>query len=126
MLRRSNRVSRPPCRFDASVPYNQTFRRFSAAPAFPLPTGPVQLIHPKLLPNLDPDPPTYREAITSSDGDLWEDCGALVKRNTWTLVLPVGRKAVRCKWVFRRTLNPDGTSPATRPATALISNMALI
>lgn len=35
---------------------------------------------------------------------------ALQRNNTWSLVsLPEGRKAIRCKWVFRVKENPDGS-----------------
>ena len=33
-----------------------------------------------------------------------------MQRNTWELVtLPAGRKTVRCKWVFKKKMNADGT-----------------
>ena len=33
-----------------------------------------------------------------------------MQRKTWELVsLPAGRKTVRCKWVFKKKMNADGT-----------------
>jgi histone deacetylase 1/2 len=67
------------------------------------------------MPDLEADPTSYREAVTSIDADLWQtaihqEYDALVQRKTWELVpLPPGRKAVKCKWVFKRKLNADAT-----------------
>ncbi len=54
------------------------------------------------------DPLTFQEAMRSSFADDWRDVcqyeiDALAKNGTWMLTdLPVGRKAVRSKWVFKR------------------------
>ena len=117
-LRRSSRVTRPPDFLDASMLYNASqpySRQPHASPAFPTHDNPSHSIPPNFLPDSDPDPTTYRQAISSADGDLWaaaitEEYEALVKRGTWELVpLPPGRIPVRCKWVFKRKLHADGT-----------------
>lgn len=39
-----------------------------------------------------------------------EEYLALIRNNTWTLVVPPSRRtAIGCKWVFRIKENPDGT-----------------
>ena len=54
-----------------------------------------------------PDPLTFTKAMESALADEWKEvCAyeidALAKNGTWTLVeLPVGRKAVKSKWVFK-------------------------
>lgn len=51
-------------------------------------------------------PRTYSEVIKRDDYFLWKKVmdnyfDSLIKNNTWELVeLPVGRKAINCKWVF--------------------------
>ena len=54
------------------------------------------------------DPATFQEAMASDFADEWHEAckyemDALAKNGTWTLVdLPLGRKAVKSKWVFKR------------------------
>lgn len=39
-----------------------------------------------------------------------DEINALDHNNTWELVeLPVGKKAIGCKWVFMVKVNPDGS-----------------
>ena len=39
-----------------------------------------------------------------------DEYSALLRNNTWSLVdLPVGRKVIGCKWIFRVKENPDGS-----------------
>eukprot|EP00873_Tetraselmis_striata_P004996 jgi/Tetstr1/425260/TSEL_015713.t1 len=41
---------------------------------------------------------------------MWVEYRSLIARKTWVLVtLPSGRKAVRCKWVFKTKRNADGS-----------------
>ena len=53
---------------------------------------------------IESDPQTYREA---SEDPIWktsmkEEFHSLQKNDTWELViLPSGRKLVKCKWVFK-------------------------
>ena len=53
------------------------------------------------------NPATYWEAMALERADKWHDAcqyemDALAKNGTWTLVdLPLGRKAVKPKWVFK-------------------------
>ena len=82
---------------------------------FPFPEQPIIPSFPPVLPDLGPDPLTYREAITSPDCDMWQttihqEYDALMARKTWELVpLLVGRKTVRCKLVFKKKINYDGS-----------------
>ncbi|KXJ62485.1 hypothetical protein RP20_CCG007100 [Aedes albopictus] len=60
------------------------------------------------------DPVTHQDAIRRDDADKWkvamqEEYDAHVSNETWTLTeLPKGRKAIRCKWVYRTKLDADG------------------
>ena len=39
-----------------------------------------------------------------------EEMDALIDNGTWDLVrLPVGKKAIGCRWVFIVKVNPDGS-----------------
>ena len=41
---------------------------------------------------------------------IHQEYNALMARKTWELVpLPAGRKTVRCKWVFKKKMNVDGS-----------------
>ncbi|KAE8675254.1 hypothetical protein F3Y22_tig00111689pilonHSYRG00088 [Hibiscus syriacus] len=61
----------------------------------------------------DGEPSTYQEAINNSDASLWmmamqEEIEALYKNNIWDLVpLPLGRKPIGNKWVFKIKRNGD-------------------
>eukprot|EP00873_Tetraselmis_striata_P042814 jgi/Tetstr1/463078/TSEL_008013.t1 len=61
------------------------------------------------------DPQTHTEALTGPDAPhwleaMWVEYRSLIARKTWVLVaLPSGRKAVRCKWVFKTKRNADGS-----------------
>ena len=117
--RRSQRVSRPPTRLNAAYLRAPQGRAPLHGPAtyatFPFPDQPVAPNFPPVIPDLGPDPMTYREAITSPDCDMWQtaihqEYDALMARKTWELVpLPAGRKTIRCKWVFKKKMNADGT-----------------
>jgi hypothetical protein len=58
------------------------------------------------------DPLSYAEAMRSADAEEWKvacqyEIDMLAKNGTWVLMdLPVGRKAVKSKWVFK--LKADG------------------
>jgi hypothetical protein len=62
----------------------------------------------------DDDPRTAREAVDSEDGNLWkrameEEMASLDKNEAWDLVeLPIGRKPIGNKWVFKKKLNAEG------------------
>lgn len=61
-----------------------------------------------------PEPRTYKEAIESPEAKLWiaamdEEIKSLTENHTWTLTnLPENRKAVGCKWIYKRKLDEDG------------------
>jgi hypothetical protein len=60
------------------------------------------------------EPKTYTEAVRSRDGKEWSraimsELDSLKMRDTWRSVrLPEGRRAIGCKWVFKRKRNADG------------------
>jgi len=62
----------------------------------------------------DDDPRNVKEAVNSEDSDLWkkamdEEMDSLDKNEAWQLVqLPVGRKFVGSKWLFKKKLNAEG------------------
>ncbi|KAG5666425.1 hypothetical protein PVAND_014454 [Polypedilum vanderplanki] len=64
--------------------------------------------------SVKPEPRTYKQAIQSEDKDKWiaamdQEIKSLCDNDAWCLVdLPVGRKAVGSKWVFKRKENQDG------------------
>ncbi|KAK1670770.1 hypothetical protein QYE76_058929 [Lolium multiflorum] len=66
----------------------------------------------------DIEPATYTEAIASVDKEKWvgamqEEMQSLEKNGTWDVVhLPKQKKAVRCKWIFKRK---EGLSPNEPP-----------
>ena len=85
--RRSTRPSIPPDRLDASLLYNATRpRQPHASLAFPIPPS-THAPPTDCQLDFDPDPISYRDVVTSADGDLWaaainDEYNALVKRCT--------------------------------------------
>ncbi|GJY14156.1 retrovirus-related pol polyprotein from transposon TNT 1-94 [Tanacetum coccineum] len=69
---------------------------------------------PVLL-NVEDAPKTYKEAITSRNSAFWKEAiddemDSLVSNNTWELSdLPLGSKAIGCRWVFRIKYHTDGS-----------------
>ena len=61
------------------------------------------------------EPQTYHEAITGPHARWWKLAIAkqlhdLIAAGTWILVdLPLGKRPITCKWVFKVKYNPDGT-----------------
>ena len=61
------------------------------------------------------EPTTMAEALKSNEAVEWKAAAdseykSLLENDTWELVpLPQGRKAITCKWVFRKKHNVDGT-----------------
>ena len=64
---------------------------------------------------IEEDPKTYKEAVTSLDSSSWKDAikselDSILLNHMWDLVnLPKGCKPIKCKWIFRKKLRPDGT-----------------
>ena len=54
-------------------------------------------------------------SLGRKDCKLWKEAAdsefkSLVENDVWNLKkLPEGRKAIGCKWIFKRKLNPDAT-----------------
>jgi hypothetical protein len=88
-LRRSNRISRTPLRFDEES--------HTASGVFPS------------------DPSTYSEAISGPSSEEWSEAirkehTSLLDNDTWVLTpLPHGRKAIGSKWVFKVKTKSDGS-----------------
>ncbi|KAH9754149.1 Integrase catalytic domain-containing protein [Citrus sinensis] len=72
----------------------------------------------------DGEPPTFHEALNSSDVALWkttmqEEIEALYKNKTWELVpLPHGRKSIGNKWVYK--IKRDGNDQVERYRARLV------
>jgi len=55
------------------------------------------------------EPATYTEAVVSGDREKWifamqEEMRSLEENDTWDVVhLPKQKKAIRCKWIFKRS-----------------------
>ena len=60
------------------------------------------------------EPTSFAEAATCKDKDHWlaamkEELDSLEENKTWKLVdLPSGRKAIKCKWVYKIKRNASG------------------
>jgi hypothetical protein len=57
------------------------------------------------------DPQTYGKVVGNPFGEITmqEDYNSLLENQTWDLVLlPLGRKLVRCKWFYRTKSTTDG------------------
>ena len=66
-----------------------------------------------ILLNIEEDPKTFKEVITSRDVAFWKEAindemDSILLNNTWILVdLLSGSKPIGCKWVFRKKYNTD-------------------
>jgi transposase InsO family protein len=60
------------------------------------------------------EPQTIREALSGPDKEHWKEAIAdeyksFEKNKAWTLtLLPAGKKAVKCKWIFKKKLGLEG------------------
>jgi hypothetical protein len=72
------------------------------------------------------EPSTYTEAVVSGDREKWvvamqEEMQSLEKNGTWDIVrLPAGKKAVHCKWIFKRK-EDSSPSEASRFKARLVA-----
>ncbi|GJE99425.1 hypothetical protein PsYK624_156870 [Phanerochaete sordida] len=105
-LRRGTRVRQPPKRFQSHFPaateqdVDEYLDENHAAAAVDAPvTG---------------EPSTFRQAVSSPDSDEWwaaikAEIDGLIGEGTWELVdLPDGRKAIKCKWVYKVKHDENG------------------
>ena len=70
-------------------------------------------------------PKTYAEAFTDEKwrGAVGNEIDALEERGTWTVVtLPVGKKALGCKWVFTIKYRVDGTIERYKARLVVLGN----
>ena len=62
----------------------------------------------------DSEPTNYEEAMMSPDSEKWleamkSELGSMSENQVWTLVDPPSdRKAVECKWIFKKKTDSDG------------------
>ncbi|KAL0392770.1 UNVERIFIED_CONTAM: Retrovirus-related Pol polyprotein from transposon TNT 1-94 [Sesamum radiatum] len=65
--------------------------------------------------NIENDPVTFKDAMASSEAKQWKEAvksemDCRVFNGTWELVdLPSGCTTIRCKWIFKKKLKPDGS-----------------
>ena len=65
--------------------------------------------------NVDDDPKTYSEAMSSRDSNFWKEAindemNSIMLNQTWVLTdLPPGAKPIGCKWIFKKKLNTNGS-----------------
>ncbi|KAJ9565484.1 hypothetical protein OSB04_001450 [Centaurea solstitialis] len=65
--------------------------------------------------NIDDDPKTFKEAMSSRDASLWKEAindemDSILSNGTWELTdLPKGAIPIGSKWIFKRKRHPDGT-----------------
>ena len=65
--------------------------------------------------NVDDDPKTYSEAMSSRDSNFWKEAindemNSIMLNQTWVLSdLPPGAKPIGCKWIFKKKLNTNGS-----------------
>ena len=65
--------------------------------------------------NIEDDPKTFSQAMSSRDVAFWKEAvndeiDSILFNNTWVLVdLPPSSKLIGCKWVFRRKYNTNGS-----------------
>ena len=68
-----------------------------------------------LLLNIEKDPKTFSEVMSSRDASFWreavnDEMDSIMSNQTWVLVdLPPRSKPISSKWVFRRKYNSDGS-----------------
>ncbi|GKD36146.1 retrovirus-related pol polyprotein from transposon TNT 1-94, partial [Tanacetum coccineum] len=68
--------------------------------------------------NIDDDPKTFSEAMSSRDAPMWKEAindemDSILGNQTWELAeLPKGVRPIGSKWVFKKKLNPDGSMSA--------------
>ncbi|MED6131213.1 hypothetical protein PIB30_117115 [Stylosanthes scabra] len=118
-LRRSERVKKPPSYLkDFYCALNSSVESASSSPTNLISqTGSLNstiLPHTTfaLAASMHNEPKTYAEAVVDSN---WKEAidnelSALEQNKTWTLTqLPIGKKTVGCKWVFKLKLHPDGS-----------------
>ena len=64
---------------------------------------------------INEDPKTYQEALSSVKSSIWKEAikselNSLTMNQTWELVdIPKGSKPIKCKWIFKRKIRPDGS-----------------
>ena len=69
----------------------------------------------KYVMNVDDDPKTYSEAMSSRDSNFWKEAindemNSILLNQTWVLTdLPPGAKPIGCKWIFKKKLNTNGS-----------------
>ena len=77
------------------------------------------------LATINKEPGSYSEAVNCDEQQQWtgamrEELNSLKKNGTYTLTnLPTGRRAIRCKWVFKRKTDEQGNT--TRHKARLVA-----
>ncbi|GAU20755.1 hypothetical protein TSUD_239490 [Trifolium subterraneum] len=125
-LRKSNRVTHPPTYLQdyhttlASTSHSALTATHPSSSQYKFPLSSsisynhLSPAHKHYICNLSTltEPPTYEEAMCD---EHWKntvnvELSALLKNKTWDLVkLPLHKKAIGCKWVFKLKLHADGT-----------------
>ncbi|KAJ9566879.1 hypothetical protein OSB04_002845 [Centaurea solstitialis] len=68
--------------------------------------------------NVEDDPKTFAEAMSSRDAHLWKEAindemDSILRNRTWELAdLPKGKRPIGSKWIFKKKYHPDGSISA--------------
>ena len=64
---------------------------------------------------IESEPQTFKEVMSTPEAQIWKETinseiKFILSNHTWELAnLPSDSKPVRCKWIFKRKLRPDGS-----------------
>jgi hypothetical protein len=109
----TKRTRRPPSRY-GGVNYESSELILDDEVLFSPKIRKKELIHKCVISLLSNDPNSYKEAMSRSDAKLWKEAinkewSSILENSVLTASnLPIGFKAIACRWVFKTKRNADG------------------